>query len=312
MRWRIKAIIQKTIALLPSKLSYGTYFWMQRHFGGLRLIDPVGSLLGAIETCNLIREQERIIHDKVFLEIGTGRMVTVPIAYWLMGAKRTITFDLNPYLKLELIKDSLEYIFQNKDEIQNIFGSLLVKDRFDKLENLVSGSFAIPQLLDLCCIDYISPGDAGNTKLPDRSIDYHTSYNVFEHIPEEILVDILNEGKRVIKIDGLFIHKIDYSDHFSHSDQSISAINFLQYSDQQWDSIAGNRYMYMNRMRHDDFIRLYESSRYHIIRTKLDIDKDSQDLVKIGNLVLHDKYKVKSEDILGIRGAWLIAALKKV
>ena len=33
---------------------------------------------------------------------------------------------------------------------------------------------------------------------------------------------------------GLALYYIDLSDHFSHDDHSISAINFLQFSDEQW------------------------------------------------------------------------------
>lgn len=313
MHWKTKAKIQKIIALLPSNLSYAMYYWMQRKLGGLKKIDPVSDLKGAVETCKLIREQEHIIHDKVFLEIGTGRMITIPIAFWLMGAKKIVTLDLNPYLKLELVKESLDYIFKNKDEIQGIFGSLLLKERFDKLEHFYSNNckFSITEILDLCCIDYIAPGDAGNSKLLDHSIDYHTSYNVFEHIPKEILADILNEGKRIIKINGLFIHKVDYSDHFAYSDQSISAINFLQYSDEKWKNIAGNRYMYMNRMRHDDFISLYQSASLHIIESRPSTDKCSQDLLKNKSLLLYDTFKLKRADILAIKHAWIVSSSTK-
>jgi len=77
----------------------------------------------------------------------------------------------------------------------------------------------------------LSPGDAAETHFPDQCIDYHTSYAVFKHILKIVLKKILEEGNRIIKKHGFFVHNIDYSDHFSHSDKSISAINFLQYSD---------------------------------------------------------------------------------
>ena len=81
----------------------------------------------------------------------------------------------------------------------------------------------------------------------------HISYTVFEHIPAPILSDILSEAQRVLRPSGLAIHLIDYSDHFAHSDASISAINFLQYDDAAWSRLADNPYMYMNRLRADDY-----------------------------------------------------------
>ena len=168
--------------------------------------------------------------------------------------------------------------------------------------------FSVSGILDLCRVDYIAPGDAADTRFPEQSIDFHTSYTVFEHIPLEVLEGILIEGNRIIKNNGLFVHRIDYSDHFSHSDQSISAINFLQYSDYKWNQLAGNRYMYMNRLRHDDFISLFESVGHHIIEAQPNKDNRSQELLRNGCLQLHERFKSKSEDVLAITGAWIISS----
>ena len=310
MHWKLKAQIQNAVSLLPSSVSYSAYYWIQRHFGGLRRTNPISKLTAAIETCKRICEQGETLSDKVFLEVGTGRVPIVTIAYWLTGAEKTITIDLNPYLKAELVEENLQYIHEKKEEILNLFGSLLIKERFDELQQALSkdSCLSVPKILNLCRVDYIAPGDAANTRLPEQSIDFHTSYTVFEHISFEVLERILKEGNRIIKNNGLFVHRIDYSDHFSHSDQSISAINFLQYSDNEWNQFAGNRYMYMNRLRHDDFISLFESVGHHIIGAQPNIDNRSQELLKNGNLQLHEKFKSKSEDVLAITGSWIVSS----
>ena len=310
MYWKLKALIQNIISTLPSSASYSSYYWAQRHFGGLKRTNPIIKLTAAIETCKRICEQGKTLPDKIFLEVGTGRVPIVPIAYWLMGAEKTITIDLNPYLKSELVEENLKYIYENKVEIQNLFGSLLIKERFDKLQQVTSrGSrFSVSEILDLCKVDYIAPGDAADTRIPEQSIDFHTSYTVFEHIPLAGLERILKEGNRIIKKNGLFVHHIDYSDHFSHSDQNISAINFLQYSDNEWNRFAGNRYMYMNRLRHDDFINLFESVGHQIIVDQPYTDKRSQRLMRNGSLQLNKRFKSKSVDVLTITEAWIISS----
>lgn len=308
MRWKLKANIQNTISLLPSSASYAAYYWIQRHFGGLRHLNPISRLSAAIETWKCIQEQGINPSGKVFLEIGTGRVTLVPLAYWLMGAEKTITIDLNPYLKSELIMESLQYVFENKEEILKLFGSLIDKERFDELQVLSrSPGCSVSAFLDLCQIDYVAPGDATDTSFPEQCIDFHTSYTVFEHIPPEVLKEILEEGNRIVKNNGLFVHKIDYSDHFSHSDKSISAINFLQYSDNEWARFAGNRYMYMNRLRHDDFISLFESVGHHIMEIQPHTDQRSQELLRNGSLQLDERFSSKSEDVLAITDAWIIS-----
>lgn len=305
MRWKLKAKIQNAVSLFPSSASYATYYWIQRHFGGLRRLNPISRLTAAIETWKRIQEQGVIPSGKVFLEVGTGRVPLVPLAYWLIGAEKTITMDLNPYLKAELVGESIQYISENKEKILNLFGSLIDKKRFDELQSLSRNShFSVSAFLDLCQVDYVAPIDAADTRFSEQCIDFHTLYTVFEHIPLEVLKQILNEGNRIIKNNGLFVHRIDYSDHFSHSDKSISAINFLQYSDNEWEKFAGNRYMYMNRLRHDDFISLFKSVGHHIMECQPNTDQRLQKSLRNGSLQLDNRFSSKSEDVLAITGAW--------
>ncbi len=306
MNWKLKALIHNSISYLPSKPSYTLHYLLQRRFGGLKNKNPVNEILKGIDICNEIINQNQSPRNKIFFELGTGRIALAPLAYWLMGAEKIITVDLNPYLKEELIKESLQYISKHKEEIRSLFGILIDEDRWDRLLLFIDNtSFEISKYFKLCRITYIAPGDAANTALPLNSIDYHTSSTVFEHIPKDILKAIIIEGNRMIRKDGLFIHDIDYSDHFSHSDNKISAINFLQYSDKKWDKYAGNRYMYMNRLRHDDFLDLFQNEGHHILNSRLKIDSRSQDLLEKFDFPLNNQFKDKPNNILSISRAWI-------
>ncbi|WNG33882.1 class I SAM-dependent methyltransferase [Archangium violaceum] len=312
MHWKLKAALQNAISLGPSNLSHATYYWAQRHFGGLKKINPVKRLSAGIEICKRIKRLNYQPQGKVFFEVGTGRAPIVPMAYWLMGAKRIITVDINPYLKGELVKESLQYMEENENEIQSLFGALLDQHRFSELRDFYrSAPFSMEAFLDFLNIEYIAPGDAANTGLSDESIDFHTSHTVLEHIPKEVLVQILKEGNRITVANGLFIHKIDYSDHFSHSDKTISPINFLQYSESEWNKYAGNRYMYMNRLRHDDFIRMFESIKHRILMADPDEDKCVHDLITQGGLKLDARFKNKSIETLSTTGAWIVSKKTK-
>jgi len=308
MHWKVKAAIQNTISIFPRSVSYSTYYRMQRLVGGLKRVNPVERFVAGVQTWRRIVKEGRDPADKVFFEVGTGTTPDVPLAFWLLGAKRTITVDVNPYLKGELVRETLEYIDANQNDVTALFGELLQHKRMaDLLQFHRRGAFTLRGLLDLCSIEYIEPGDASRTGLPPRSIDFHTSYTVFEHIPPAVLAQILEEGNRIIRDDGLFVHMIDYSDHFSHSDTSISSINFLQYSDEEWAGYAGNRYMYMNRLRHDDVLALFQSAGHRILATTHSVDERSRDLLESGLFRLNAKFVTKSAEILSIRGSWIVS-----
>jgi hypothetical protein len=308
MHWKLKAGIQNAIAALPSPVSYAAYYRMQRLFGGLARPDAVEPLSAGVATWTRILDRGMDPADKVFFEVGTGRAPFTPLAFWLMGARRTITVDINPYLKSEILRAGVEYIVANLPAVTKLFGGLLQQERMARLVQwYTTESFSLERCLALCGIDYRSPADAARTGLPSHSVDFHTSYTVFEHIPHDTLLQILREGNRITRADGLFVHMIDYSDHFSHSDPGISSINFLQYSDVEWARLAGNRYMYMNRLRHDDLIKLFEDAGHNLVDTRVTVDKKALELLDSGLVRLEERFGRKSRDVLGIRDAWIVS-----
>jgi len=106
MNWKIKAKLQNILSVFPPSLSYSTYYWMQRNFGSMRnnKINPVNNLKAGIATCRRIENAGLSPVSATFLEVGTGRRINTPIAFWLLGATKIISVDSNPYLKEELVK----------------------------------------------------------------------------------------------------------------------------------------------------------------------------------------------------------------
>ena len=113
-----------------------------------------------IETWTRLRAVGREPRDKVFLEVGTGRVPLVPIAYWLMGASGTVTIDVNPYMRIELIRDSLRYMWENADRMKRLFGPFLDVDRWSRLMLLCDATLVSREtILELCGVKYLAPGD---------------------------------------------------------------------------------------------------------------------------------------------------------
>jgi SAM-dependent methyltransferase len=308
MYWKLKAGIQNVAALLPPSMSYALYYWMQRRFGRLRKVNPLNRFRSAVEAWTRVTALGYDPHGKVFLEVGTGRVPCVPLAFWLMGAGRTVTLDLNPYLRAELTNEMIRYIRDNTERIKDVFGPLLDMDRLNSLLALPSdGDFRLEDFLDRCEITYLAPANATKTDLAPGTIDFHTSFRVFEHIPADTVSEIIKEGNRIVKDSGLFVHRIDYGDHFANGDPSITRINFLQYSDEKWHKYAGNRYMYMNRLRHDDFLTLFESTGHEILATQPDVDERCASLLQSGSFQLDEQFRSKTGEILSITGSWVLS-----
>jgi hypothetical protein len=117
---------------------------------------------------------------------------------------------------------------------------------------------------------------------------------------------ILKEAKRLTKEDGLIVHYIDLTDHFSHSDQSITYINFLQFSEDQWKRLAGNRYMYHSRLRIDDYLDMFKSLECKIVCSETIVDERSLAAIHQG-FPLDERFKNKDPKTNATVRAWIVA-----
>jgi hypothetical protein len=274
---------------------------MQRHFGNLRRahIIPTSRLLFGMDFCRQIAAHGRSPRGADFMEVGTGWRLNTPIACWLCGARSVMTLDLNPYLSFALIKEDLQYLQQHQDEVLSQllgkYADLLDLSRWRQL--IEYRPTTLLAFSELCGIVYKSPADARRTARPMHSVDFHVSCNVFEHIPREDLRDILNEANRVTKPTGLLLHRIDHTDHFSHSDSGISAIHFLQYTDAQWRRYAGGRYSYVNRLREDDYASLFQECGQRICDVYSQSDAAVDQAIR-GGFSLDARFSGKSLDTL--------------
>jgi len=289
MRWQTKAKIMKTCALLPAG-GGGIYRFIQKTFGRLKA-DPMSRIPAQIEMARWILGMGGKVEGKTFFEVGTGHCPVVPIGFFLCGAEKVVTVDLHRRLDFGILKKSLVWIAENRDEICGYYDGVVEKAVFDERMNLIERLKQNPKkLLSEANILYMAPADAAKTGLPDASVDYHISTTVFEHISGEDIERILEEAKRILKKDGIAIHFIDLSDHFNHQDKSITGINFLRYSEKEWDKIAGNQFAYCNRLRASDYLGMFDDLRFTVVRHEIDVDKESISLLQKKAFPLHQRF----------------------
>jgi SAM-dependent methyltransferase len=310
MNWRNKARLAKAIDKLPSRISYSTYYFIQRHLGSLRAANPIRCLKAGVAIVDLIKKHKHeLTGAETFLEVGTGRSLSLPVALWLCGAFRTITVDLNPYLKPEMVFEEIEYIRTHQEMVRQLFGLTSQKPAFrERFDLLLDSRRDLGGLLSLMNVRYIAPADAGRLDLATGSIDYHVSHAVVEHVSREALDRIFLEGKRILKATGLAIHYASLGDLFSSVDHSISPVNFLQFSEKEWESIAGNRYMYHNRLRVDELRDLFEHIGFRILCLEATIDPETLRVLKNGKLPLAPRFRDKSPETNASQRAWITAA----
>ncbi len=290
MNWKVKAAIQRTCGMLPAG-SETVYYGLQRTFGTLRRPTPPTSMIEeAASLSSWLTQAGLSLRDARVMEVGTGRRLDLPFGFFLAGAGAIHTFDLHRYLKPQLVQGSLNFIQAQRTLVENILAPVIdaqsLSMRLDKLKK----ARGVDEAMSIAGIQYYAPADAARTNLPARSIDVHTSYTVFEHVPGNVLREILVEARRLLAPGGVVLHHVDPSDHFAHDDPSISSINFLQFSEDAWRNLAENQFAYHNRLRADSYKTLFEECGYEVLRWDEALDLRALALLEQG-FPLHPQFR---------------------
>jgi SAM-dependent methyltransferase len=280
MRWERKAAVARLCAALPA--GDRIYKVIQRRFGGLTG-DPADRLPFVPKFAEWITAAGGAVEGATVLEVGTGHKPTIPIGFFLLGAKTVHTYDLHRRLDVALVRESLRWIVSHRDLMHALLGPFVEGAALDERMKLLQRFAGDPlRCLEEAGIRYAAPADAARTGLEPESIDLHYSMTTLEHIPAPVISDILREAHRILRPDGLAVHFVDLSDHFSHADGSITAINFLHYGPAEWDRLAGNEFAYTNRLRASELRALYEGAGFRIDAIKQDVDKASRSALDNG------------------------------
>ena len=117
-------------------------------------------------------------------------------------------------------------------------------------------------------IKYLAPYTINELNKYATKFDACISSNTLEHLPINDLQNIISDLKHIMRPDGVLSFAIDYSDHFSHTDNKISTLNFLKYEKKDWKKY-NTKFLFQNRLRHQDYRKIFMSNGYEIMEEKL-------------------------------------------
>jgi hypothetical protein len=261
MHWKWKAHLLALVSRMPK--GEQVYHLGQRLLGTNRL-HAAESVQRAMASVALIREGGGHIAGSTCLEIGTGWRPFLPFILSLLGAERVTTWDVHPWLTRRYAQETSQALEPFLDQIarEADVSAAMVHKRYQRA-NRLAGS--LRDLLEQYKVDYRCPADAANTSLCEESVDVVCSTNVLEHIPPDVLSGIHRESERILKSEGVAVHRIDPSDHFRFVDRSITGANFLQFSAEEWHWYGGSGLGYHNRLRCVEHREMMEAAGFAIV-----------------------------------------------
>ncbi|MDR0390731.1 MAG: class I SAM-dependent methyltransferase [Planctomycetaceae bacterium] len=251
------------------------------------------------------RLSDKPVEDANCYEFGAGWDLMFPLSFSALGFSNIYCVDIRPLAMTSLINSNINFINKHLE---------LTKQSCIKIEDYsgkeLSSHNMIKKLAEKFHIYYYAPMDARKTNIPDASIDFFYSNATLEHIPSAIIVPILKECYRILNSEGIFSVMIDYSDHWSSFDRSITQYNYLKFSSKEWLKYNPSL-QYQNRLRHSDYIRFFEQSGFEILSEEK-FYPDQKQIDQLKTLPLANEFKKYTFDDLTITGCWITGKKKNL
>jgi hypothetical protein len=242
MNWKFKTVFFKSLSILNNKMGDFIYHEMQKYGLNSKFNMSFRENLRTYDVMRKILSSRNFeISDSAVLEIGTGWFPFFP--YLLIAENpnaKVCTVDLNKHM--------------TKGYVKKVEERLLRENLINNSQVTCDGNLNIN-------IDY-----KPNTSILDvdvSKIDLVFSRFVLEHVPPELIEKIHVFLFENLPNNARILHLISPSDHRSYSDRSLSHVDFLKYSQVDWDKIC-TRFDYHNRLRINEYVDLFKKVGFEI------------------------------------------------
>lgn len=235
--WKLKSLLFRVLTFCPPEALY----FVQQHVTRHAKVDITEPYIGweyhrkVIESGNI----------QTVIEFGAGKNLAQNL-YLSAYVKNQTVIDLFPMMDLELVNDAIRQLIEIGAPIDG---------------RPVSSA---GELEEIYGIRYLAPLDLRRSGLPSNSFDLCISTNTLEHIPVKDIESILIELRRLLRHTGGVSTMIDYSDHYAHGDPKIGRLNYLQYTEEEWEKHNHSNH-YQNRLRHAHFGAMFKKARFELV-----------------------------------------------
>ena len=235
--WKLKSRAFRLLSRLPG----GALYFVQRHVTRRSRVD----IRMIHEGWKYHREAVERTGAKRLIEFGAGKTLAQNLYLSdLLDLQEVV--DLNPMMELGMVNEAIVQLVA--------LGA--------SLDGRPVRSAA--ELEEIYGIRYRAPFDMRATGHQDASFDICVSTNTLEHVPRDDIAAIFTELRRILRPDGRVSAMIDYSDHYAHSDRSLSRLHYLTLSETEWQR-HNHANHYQNRLRHGHYADIFASTGFAVL-----------------------------------------------
>jgi hypothetical protein len=281
LNWIIKNTVQRVLGRIPAGVADPVYHCLQ-HVQGMKLDVQAqrNFLAGVVAASSEFRG--RSLSSLRLVELGSGWFPVLPLlAVSEFGVPSVDTFDLNHHYSKARIAAAARAI-QAAVPLLRSHAAL----------NDAAESGRLPASI------YYHPRTRAETirNLRNGPADLAVSHAVLESIPGEDIKAIHRASRHWMTSQGVWVHLIGPSDERSYQDKRLHPVDFLRYSEAEWQRLSGNRYAYKNRLRVSEYPPIFRAAGWKVLKENFSVSKKA--LSALPKLPLHDDFKAFSPEEL--------------
>lgn len=256
INWKIKSLLYR---LLNFFKLYKTLFFIQKKITKRSNIDLKEIAFYWQYHLKYLKEN----NSKTILEIGAGKSLAqnIFLSYSFKQKIEQTLIDVSRMIDLDLFNKA-------NDQISKLLGV-----------NKLPFAKSIDDLKKNYNLNYLAPMSLSQIIKNKLQFDACISSTTLEHLSEEDLKKTFLLLKKIIKKEGIISAAIDYSDHYSHTDKNIDNLNFLRFTNDEWNK-HNTPMLFQNRLRHQDYRKFFKLNKYKIYEIKGEVGKCPQNISK--------------------------------
>jgi len=266
--WWARIAAKIALARLPVPYRLWKRLHLFEHGAMDRPAVALSTLLEHARTAGFIDEAQRVPcffarEDFAMLEIGPGDSLASGIAAHALGARRSILIDAGDFATRET------------SHYQAIVAHLAQRGY---TRPSTGSADDVGSLLETCAVRYLTEGVDSLATIPSSSIDFCFSNAVLEHIAKADFGRLAHEMRRVLRPDGVCVHRVDFMDHLG------GGLNNLRFREETWEGpLFAKSGFYTNRIRPQAMRELFEAAGFRCEITRVErwpavpIDRKSLD-----------------------------------
>ena len=169
------------------------------------------------------------------LEIGPGDSLFTGVVASCMGAEKSWLVDAGDFASRQ--PDAYDHLVR-----------FLLSQGYEFSEDGRSPD----ALLRDCGVVYLTDGVESLRQIPTASVGFCFSNAVLEHVPKHDFVQLSQQLRRVLRPDGIGVHRVDLKDHLG------GQLNNLRFSESIWEgALFRNAGFYTNRIRFSEMVDIF-------------------------------------------------------